>query len=420
MRGGGSGDVTTAQRGAPRAQERERLLHLDPWAGAAGDMILAALVAAGGAQAERALRDAVAAIGLPGVTVETPVAVTGGLACRRVVVRVAGPQPPARTLPALEGLLDAASLSPGVRSRATAALRRLARVEAALHGVTVDQVHLHELGAADTLVDVVGTFAVLETLGVGGVTFGPVPLGSGKADTAHGRLSVPAPATLELLRGVPVFGGPEAFEVTTPTGALLLTELGVPSAGLPAVVVEAVGYGAGTREADHGPNVLRAVLGRAPGAAAAGPAADTVVLLAATMDDATPELLGHLHRRLLEAGALDAWWTPVFMKKGRPAVELTVVVAPVDEDRLTELVFRESTSFGLRRQVQERRVLERRWVTVEVAGRDLRVKIGSLGGEVVSVSPEHEDAAAVAETAGLPLKEVMVLAAIRARERLLD
>lgn len=402
----------TGRSGAER--RASRLLHLEPWSGAAGDMILAALVAAGGESAEQALRRAVCGLGVEGVSVELPEVVVGGLTARRLIAHGGAQEPPARNLASLLEILSSATVSEGVRSRAMSTLGRLAGVEAALHGVSVDRVHLHELGAVDTLVDVVGAFALLEHLAVDSVTFGPVPLGSGVVSTAHGVMPVPAPATLELLRGVPVTAGPETFETTTPTGALLLTELGAPSLGLPLMIVEAVGYGAGAREALHGPNVLRAVVGAAVGAQTPGEY-DAVVALATTIDDATAEVLGHLHGLMLDAGALDAWWTPAFMKKGRPGVELTVLSAPGDETRLVELLFRHSTTFGLRRQLQQRRVLERRWVTVGVEGELLRVKLGLMGGEVVTVSPEFDEAAEVAQRLGRPLKDVLALATAEAR-----
>ena len=358
---------------------------------------------------------------------------SAGLACTRVDVVVTG-SPPLRTLSDLERLLGDSALPPSVTTRATAALRRLAEVEAGLHGVTPEEVHFHELGAVDTVIDVVGCISLVEALDVDEVVHGAVPVGSGSVVTAHGRLGVPAPATLALLQGVPVISGAEESEVTTPTGALLLRELAGRFGTLPDMVVDAAGYGAGSRTLEHGPNVLRAVLGHTRGhgrdrtrrgSAAGGEgspptpgALSVVVELQTVVDDTSPEVLAYLHTRLMSAGALDAWWTPVFMKKGRPGYELTVLCAPADESTLVDLIFSESTTFGVRRAALQRHVLDRTWLQVEVGGESVRVKVGRLGDRTVTVAPEFEDAARAAERTGRPLQQVMAAAAAAAREAL--
>ena len=300
------------------------LLYLDPWAGASGDMVLGALIDAGGPNvaAEDTLREVVECLGLEGVDVRVEQALEGGISCVRVQVEQREETRPARTLALIEGQLLASGLPPDVLLRSQHALRRLAEVEAGLHGVSPEQVHLHELGAVDTLVDVVGAFALVEALGIQTAVHGSVPLGSGWLDCHHGRLGVPAPATLELLRGRPVRGGPEELEVTTPTGALLLTELAASAGPMPAMVVDRVGYGAGRRSLVHGPNLLRAVLGH-PVPAAGGALEASEVLIQTVIDDCTPEVLAFVGERLLAEGALDVWWTPVHMKKGRAGVELS-------------------------------------------------------------------------------------------------
>ncbi len=411
-----------------------RILFLDPWSGVSGDMLLGALLDLDSeGTLEIALREAVDALGLPEARIEVRKGTSAGLACTRVEVVVSG-SPPLRTLSDIERLLGDSALPPSVATRATAALRRLAEVEAGLHGVTPEEVHFHELGAVDTVIDVVGCISLVEALELDEVVHGAVPVGSGSVVTAHGRLGVPAPATLELLRGVPVVSGGEEFEVTTPTGALLLRELAGRFGTLPDMVVDAAGYGAGTRASEHGPNVLRAVLGHreAPGATepSATPAAggegspptpgalSAVVELETVIDDTSPEVLAYLHQRLMSAGALDAWWTPAFMKKGRPGFELTVLCAPADEGSLVELIFSESTTFGVRRAVLQRHVLDRTWLQVDVGGESVRVKVGRLGDRTVAVAPEFEDAARAAERIGLPLQQVMAAAVAAAREAL--
>ena len=308
-------------------------------------------------------------------------------------------------------VVGAADLPAEVRARSLHALRRLATVEAGLHGVGLEEVHFHELGAVDTLVDVVGAFALVHALGVGRCVHAPVPVGSGRVRTEHGELGVPAPATLALLQGRPIAGGPERVEVTTPTGALLLSELAAGAGPLPAMVVERVGYGAGHRRLASGPNLLRVVLGsEAAGSETAEPEGsrgDHVVLLETVVDDASPEVLGHLFERLRREGALEVWWSPAYMKKSRPAVALSALCAAEDEQRLVEIVFAESGTFGVRRAVVERHVLARSWVSVEVEGVPVRVKVGHWGDRVVTLAPEFDDVAAVAEASGLPLREVV-------------
>jgi len=406
----------------------DRILYLDPWSGASGDMILASLVDAAGADldAEQVLRGVVAGLGILGADVVVESARDGGFACRRVTVHAPSPQP-TRRLSDLLALLDGADLVPDVRRRSAGALRRLAEVEARLHGVSVEQVHLHELGAVDTLVDVTGCFALLDALDIVSAFHGPVPLGGGWVDTDHGPLHVPAPATLALLQGREVRGGPVESELTTPTGALLLTEAALPVPSMPSMVVEGVGYGAGRRALPGRPNLLRAVVGRAapatvatpPGdAAVGGDVGEDVVVLQAVIDDATPELLAHAAGLLMATGAVDVWSTPIVMKKGRLAVELTVLAKPADESSLVELLFSESTTFGVRRTPVGRHVLQRDYLPVTVEGLSVAVKVGRRDGRIITVSPEYEAAAKVAAASGRPLKEIMAEATAAARRLL--
>jgi uncharacterized protein (TIGR00299 family) protein len=406
----GLGDVVRGDS-ASAAIER-RVLYLDPWAGAAADMLLGALLGLSrpGLDLAGLLQRTVAALEIDTV-VRAESVVEHGFAATRVTVE-SPVAPPALRLADLETLLSAADLPDEVRARSLRALRRLASVEAGLHGVEVSQVNVHELGALDTLVDVVGAFALVHALGVARCVHAPVPLGSGRIGTDHGELGVPAPATLALLHGRPVVGGPEQVEVTTPTGALLLTELATTVGALPAMVVEGVGYGAGHRRLASGPNLLRVVLGKdaaglSPGVGTGAVGHDRVALLETIIDDVSPEVLGHLFERLRREGAFEVWWSPAYMKKSRPAVELSVVCAAEDEQRLARVVFEESGTFGVRRALVERHVLARSWVTVTVEGVPVRVKVGRWGDEVVAVAPEFDDVAAVAERSGRPLAEVM-------------
>jgi pyridinium-3,5-bisthiocarboxylic acid mononucleotide nickel chelatase len=394
------------------------LLYLDPWSGLSGDMLLAALLDAGGDMAESALREAIDSLGLQDVAVEIRRDTEWGIRCTRVDVR-AEQSPPLRHLSNMVKIIDRSAVSDRVKTQAQAAVTRLAEVEAGIHGCSLDEIHFHEVGAADTLVDVVGAFVLVEALGIDEVFVGTVPVGGGTVEIAHGRMGVPAPATAALLEGYQAVGGPEMRELTTPTGALLIGQLHAKQGRFPAMTVKAVGYGAGTMKLEHGPNVLRAVLGEGSGGAAAPGAAshwaaaataaagDTVVELQTNIDDASPEVIGHALRRLREAGVLDAWTVAAHMKKDRPGVILHVLVTPAGEAVAVDLLFSETGTLGVRRSLLERYVAERGSVIVNVAGHKVGVKWGSWGERMGSLAPEYEDAAAAAAAAGLPLREVM-------------
>ncbi len=403
----------------------QNLLYLDPWSGLSGDMMLAALLDAGGQAAESALHAAVASMGLDDTLVEITHDTEWGISCTRVNVR-AEQSPPLRHLGDMVKVIDGAAVSERVKTQARAAVGRLAEVEAGIHGCSVDQIHFHEVGAADTLVDVVGTFVLIEALGVAKVFVGTIPVGGGTVEIAHGRMGVPAPATAALLAGYEVVGGPEMRELTTPTGALLAGQLQAQQGPLPALTIKAVGYGAGTMKLEHGPNILRVVLGEAAtgaGAEAAGGldgrAGEAVVELQTNIDDVSPEVVGHALRRLREAGALDAWTVAAQMKKDRPGVILHVLVAPDQEAEAVGIVFAETGTLGVRRSVLSRYVADRGTVMVTIVGHDVAVKWGRWGDRTVSVAPEYEDAAAAAASSGVPLREVMYLA-VEAAQGLLE
>ena len=409
----------------------QNVLYLDPWSGISGDMTLSALLDLGGAPAEAALQAAVRSMGLNGVAVEVERTTEWGLACTRIKVRDED-APPLRHLEQMLEVIDRATLSARVKQQARAAVTRLAEVEAGVHGCEVDHIHFHEVGAADTLVDVVGAFVLIEALGIDQVYVGTIPVGGGTVQIAHGRMGIPAPATAALLTDYVSVGGPEMRELTTPTGALLVGRLGAKQGPLPAMTVKAVGYGAGTMKLEHGPNVLRVVLGEAaleavtaPGApvAAAGspsggagpePHSDTVVELQTNIDDVSPEIMGYAARRLREAGALDVWTVPAQMKKDRPGVVLHVLVAPDKEAAAVDVLFAETGTLGVRRAGLKRYVAGRGMITVQACGTDVAVKWGKWG-DTVNLAPEFEDAARAAAAAGVPLRQVMQEAAEEAR-----
>lgn len=402
------------------------ILYLDPWSGVSGDMLLAALLDLDreGEHLEGVLRRAVGALGFDDSLVDVVRDVERGVACTRVRVREEE-SPPLRHLEEMEKIISEAVLSDNVRRGAMQAVRRLAEVEAGVHGCGVDHIHFHEVGALDTLVDIVGALALVEALGAHRIMVGTIPVGGGTVDIAHGRMGVPAPATTRLLAGYEIVGGPELRELTTPTGALLLGQLGAIQGPLPEMRIENVGYGAGTMELERGPNVLRAVLGRGtdrggsePGADKAEGYQDEVVELQTNLDDVSPEVVGHTVGALREAGALDVWTVPAHMKKDRPGVVLHALGERDKEERLATLIFEQTGTLGIRRHQVSRRLAGRGTVDVDVGGRTVRVKWGRWQGRLVSIAPEYEDAASVAAAGRETLAEVMNLATQEARRLL--
>ncbi len=391
------------------------ILYLDPWSGVSGDMLLAALLDADrvSGRLELVLRSTVDALALEGTSIEVVHDVECGVDCTRVRVDD-GDAAPLRRLQEMEQVISGAALSWQVREQSLAAVRRLAEVEAGVHGCAVDEIHFHEIGAVDTLVDIVGCFALLEALGVVEVHVGTIPVGGGTVEIAHGVMGVPAPATLRLLEGYPIVGGPEERELTTPTGALLVGQLKAKAGCLPAMHPEKVGYGAGALKLTRGPNVLRVVIGRA---AKQPTMSDVAVKLETNLDDVSPEVVAHTCGVLLAGGALDAWTSPVQMKKGRPGVVLHVLVREEGEDAAVRGIFEETGTLGIRRSLVSRHVAERGSVKVQVAGAEVvDVKWGRWAGRLVSVAAEYEDCARVASASGMPLKEVARSAVEAARQ----
>lgn len=308
-----------------------------------------------------------------------------------------------RGLAEIEAILRGASLPVPVLENCLKVFRRIAEAEAKVHATTPEQIHFHEVGALDSIADIVGCNLCLHRLGVDQISVAALPIGKGTVRCAHGVLPLPAPATVELMTGFPVFPIDEEKETVTPTGAALLTTWKNCETPPASGAWTRVGHGLGTHALRERPNLLRAFLYREIQQSGG---ADDCLMLECNLDDMTPELIGTLTVRLLEKGALDVYVTPVFMKKQRPAMVLSILCKPHDHDSLLDLVFRESTTFGVRETRVSRTVLERRFETVQTLYGPIRIKVGLWKGEPVTRSPEHADCAAAAEKAGVPLKVV--------------
>jgi len=379
---------------------------LDCTAGASGDMLLGALVDAGAPL--DVLQAAVDAVGVESVRLRAEPVLRAGLGATRVHVEVADTTS-GRTWADVRELLGAAALAEPVQALALDVFGRLAQAEAQVHRVPADEVHFHEVGALDAVADVVGVAAGLHTLGLTGLHAGPVSLGSGSTRGAHGPLPVPVPAVLALLAGAPVQAGAVPHEMCTPTGAALLAATVTTWGDLPPMTLSRVGSGAGGRDPVETANVLRLVLGE-PRDSPSGEA----LVLEANVDDLDPRLWPGVLDALLGAGADDAWLTPVLMKKGRPAHVLAVLCRQGRAEVLRDVVFRQTSTLGLRETRVAKRALERAELVVDVDGQPVRVKTGLLAGEVVNVQPEWTDVAAAAAVLGRPAKQVLAAAAAAA------
>ncbi|HVF13479.1 MAG TPA: nickel pincer cofactor biosynthesis protein LarC [Acidimicrobiales bacterium] len=374
------------------------------FSGIAGDMAMGSLVDAGADLAE--VVALLERLPMTGWSVDAEPVLRGGVAATKIHVR-AEDTAVVRTYAHISGLVDEARLPTRVRDRAQAVFAALAEVEGRLHRRPPEQVHFHEVGGLDAIVDVVGTCAALEVLDVDRVTASPVATGLGMVRSAHGLLPNPAPAVLELLRGVPTYGRDVSVELTTPTGAALLAAMATDYGALPELTLAATGYGAGDRDIDGLPNVVQVVLGDAPAEeqAATPRPGQPVVLVEVNVDDATGEVLAHAIAALIDAGAHDAWLTPILMKKGRPAYTVSALADPALAEQLAAVLMAETGSLGVRGTTLERWPAARVQAEVEVDGLPVRVKI-SAG----RVKPEHADAVRVARRRGVPLREVLTRA----------
>ncbi|NLW85312.1 MAG: nickel pincer cofactor biosynthesis protein LarC [Planctomycetes bacterium] len=378
--------------------------YFDCFAGAGGDMIVASLISAGCSfedlQKQLARLESHAGLSIQNVT-------RHGLSGLKFEVDAGDHHHPHRHLGDIIAMIDAAQLPPRAAQRAKAVFERLGAAEAKVHQCPIDHVHFHEVGAIDSIMDIVGACLAMEMLNIDRIICSPLPLGDGTVSSAHGIMPVPAPATAELLKGVPISQHNVKGEAVTPTAAAIFTTLAESFSSMPAMLVSAVGYGAGTREGDPLPGLLRVFLGDAQGGEGN---ADSLVELSANLDDTTGEIIADTLEKLLAGGCVDAWATPIVMKKSRPAWVLSALCAPADVSAAQEIIFRHTTTFGVRHRLCRRRKLLRRHVTVETPYGPLRVKVGSLDGKDITASPEFADCQRAAEAHHAAVRQVMAAA----------
>jgi uncharacterized protein (TIGR00299 family) protein len=409
-----------------------QLLYFDCIAGISGDMALGALIDAGADFEE--VKRGLASLPVDAFTIDVEETDAQGLRATRVVVETASAGV-IRTYASIRALLDAAELPEDALRIAQRIFRRLAEAEAMVHRKEIDQVTFHEVGAVDSIVDITGTALALTTLGVERAFASPVPTGMGMTRSEHGAMPIPAPAVVELLRGAPLYSKGVTAELVTPTGAAILSALVEGYGELPPMRVGAVGYGAGSQQLDF-PDVLRVIIGNdedvpTPSLSPSlvplevegttrqeGDDASDEIVIETNVDDLEPELYEYVIERLLAAGAQDAWLTPIVMKKSRPAVTVSVLCSRDQEQEMRRILFRETGTLGVRTAPVAKTALAREITKVETAFGPIAVKIGTLEGRVVTLSPEFEDCARLAREFGVPAREVHQEAVRRAREEL--
>jgi len=391
-----------------------RTAYFDCFSGISGDMTLGALIDAGLSFDE--LRAHLATLNVPGYDLSAEKVKKHGIAGTKFHVEVRDPGPHHRRLQDIEALIRASALEPPVQDRALAVFTHLAQAEATIHQTHLDQVHFHEVGAIDSIVDIVGTVMGLHLLGVQRILASPINVGAGFVRTTHGVLPVPAPATAELLKGIPTYARGNDGELTTPTGAALLATLAERFGPLPHMCVEHIGYGAGTKDLPQAPNLLRVFIGEDTSRGDA----DMITVLEANRDDMNPEWFEHAQEQLFVQGALDVFYTPIFMKKNRPATKLTVLCEGGKVDAIVDALFQETSTFGVRAYEVRRQKLHRVSQTVDTPYGPVAVKIGRWRGQVVQISPEYESCRQAARRCGVPLKDIYQAAEAQARASLDD
>lgn len=379
-----------------------KTLYFDCFAGASGNMVLGALIAAG-VDAD-ALKSELAKLNLPEFELIAEKVDRSGISSTHVRVDIPD-EKKHRHLPEIERIINESDLSPTVKQRSLAIFQRLARAEAAVHGIEPSKVHFHEVGALDAIVDIVGSCIGFEMLDIEQFVASKIHVGSGFVNMAHGKFPVPPPAVAELLRVVPFYSTEIEGELITPTGAAIISTLCESYGPIPEMILEVAGYGAGTRTYEKFPNVLRVMIGETA-ASSEQFTTEALAVLETNIDDLSPQILGHFMDQALAAGALDCWFTPIQMKKNRPATMVSLLCRTADEQKFLELFYRETSTIGVRVSRIERHRLEREVRTVATEFGKIDVKEAFLQGEAVNSQPEFEDLKAAAAASGVSIKTV--------------
>ncbi len=377
-----------------------RTLYFDCFAGASGDMILGALVAAGAEPA--LLKEQLSRLGIDGFSVEFASTSRAGIGSTfaRVITR---PEHSHRGLRDIQKIIASSELSNTTKELSSRVFQRLGEAEARVHNQPLEQVHFHEVGALDAIVDVVGAAICFELLDIERFVCSPIHVGSGTVEMEHGTFPVPPPAVVELLKGVPIYATGIKGELITPTGAAIITSVCNEFGPIPRLRLEQIGYGAGSREYDNFPNTLRVLIGDDQ---TQSPAAELLWMIETNVDDMSPQIFSHVMEKALELGALDCYLTPVQMKKNRPGVLLSILCRSSQRESLGRMLFAETTTLGIRFYEIWREALERRIERVETDYGAIDVKVASLNGNVINVMPEFEQCRAAAQKAGVPLRQV--------------
>jgi len=412
-----------------------RIAYLDCFSGISGDMFLGALIDAG--VSPKVLEDTVKALDI-GARLEISKVVRAGISATKVDVYANGEKDlprevfweqhghdyphehshgqdhshehrhdHGRTVTDIRKAIEKAAISSTAKATAIKIFETLGQAEAEIHNTSIAQVHFHEVGAVDAMVDIVCAAVGAESLAVDEWVCSPLNVGGGTVKCAHGTLPVPAPATLKLLRNAPVYSSDPQVELVTPTGAAIVKTLSTRFAPFPAMKIEKAGYGAGTRDFPEHPNLLRITIGETEPTHRANTSNESITVLEANLDDLSPQVLAYAMERLLAEGALDVFSVPVQMKKSRPGALLTVLAKMEDANRLTKTIFAETTTLGVRRREEQRQTLSRRWETVDTTWGPVRIKIANMNGSVSNYAPEYEDCRTLAETQHVPLRTVM-------------
>jgi uncharacterized protein (TIGR00299 family) protein len=387
-----------------------KIAYFDCYSGISGDMLIGSLMGAG-CDFKKWLAQ-METLPLEGWSASIRKVRRSGISGLKFSVKIISPQPQ-RNLPQIERIIKKSKLPGSVKERAALVFGRLAKAEAVAHGVSIEAVHFHEVGAVDSIIDIAGTCLAVEMLKLDKIFFSALNLGSGTAKTAHGVLPVPTPATAELIKGIPAYQSVFPAELTTPTGAALAATLADGFGPMPLMEVKTTGSGAGDIELSGTPNLLRVFIGEQGGG---GYEEDSVVLVETNIDDMDPRVYEYVIERLFEAGALDAWLTPIIMKKSRPAVTLSALTEPVKKSAIIDIIMEETTTFGVRTAEYSRSKLARGFKEIAAPGGRVRVKVGQRDGKMLKAVPEYEDVKLAAQKSSMPLRDIIKLAEREVRE----